>query len=71
MPTKMSPCTYGWPVKTDVLDYVNAIARGDYGKAMHLIRTANPFASVCGWCEDRRRYGLIPQGADCGTGLGY
>ncbi len=62
--TKIAPCAGACPVNTDVPGYVNAITRGDYVRAVRLIRDTNPFASVCGWvcphpCEDRCRRAAV------------
>jgi formate dehydrogenase (NADP+) beta subunit len=42
------PCQAACPIYTDVRGYVSAIARGDPGEAIRIIRRVNPLPSVCG-----------------------
>jgi len=51
------PCEVACPVHTEVRNYINAIARGEYEEAYRLARESNPFPYVCGRvcahpCED-------------------
>lgn len=60
----LPPCTHACPVKTDVRGYLAAVARQDYSEAYRLIRSNNPFPSVCAWicphpCEDYCRRGDV------------
>jgi NADPH-dependent glutamate synthase beta subunit-like oxidoreductase len=43
-----SPCQRACPVGTDVPAYLDAIWRGDLGRAFEVITESNPFASICG-----------------------
>lgn len=43
-----SPCQTACPVGTDVPAYLDAIWRGDIGRAFEVITESNPFASICG-----------------------
>ncbi|MDH4156989.1 MAG: FAD-dependent oxidoreductase [candidate division Zixibacteria bacterium] len=57
-----APCQSACPLGTEAWRYVAHIARGEYEKAYHVIRDANPFPSVCGRvchhpCEERCRSG--------------
>jgi NADH-quinone oxidoreductase subunit F len=57
-----APCQAACPLGTEAWRYVAYIARGDYDKAYHVIREANPFPSVCARvcnhpCEERCRAG--------------
>lgn len=42
------PCQAACPIHTDVRGYVSAIAKGDAGEALRIIRQVNPLPSVCG-----------------------
>ncbi|OGV49739.1 MAG: hypothetical protein A2X49_04920 [Lentisphaerae bacterium GWF2_52_8] len=42
-----APCQTGCPVGTEVWRYVAHLGRGEYDEAYRVIRTANPFPSVC------------------------
>ncbi|MBN1344912.1 MAG: FAD-dependent oxidoreductase [Phycisphaerae bacterium] len=48
MEREWSPCRHACPVHADVRGYVELIARGRWQDAIDLIRTALPFAAVCG-----------------------
>ncbi|MFQ6015312.1 MAG: FAD-dependent oxidoreductase [Anaerolineae bacterium] len=55
-------CQVGCPVRTDARGYVTAITQGDYQRAYHIAREANPLVSICGRicnapCEDACRRG--------------
>ena len=57
-----APCQSGCPVGTEVWRYVAHVGRGEYSDAYRVIRTANPFPSVCARvcnhpCEDVCRCG--------------
>ena len=57
-----APCQAACPLGTEAWRYVACIARGDYDKAYHVIREANPFPSVCARvcnhpCEERCKAG--------------
>ena len=57
-----APCQSACPVNTEAWRYVAHIQRGEYDKAYQVIRTANPFPSVCARvchhpCESRCRAG--------------
>jgi len=43
-----APCSAACPVQTDTRGYADAVARGDYERALELLLEANPFSSVCG-----------------------
>jgi len=63
-PLLVSPCQHSCPVGVDVPRYVAAIAEGDYGGAVDIIRERNPFPSVCGRichhpCESHCRRGEL------------
>ena len=58
-----APCQSACPVGTEAWRYVAHIARGEYDQAYQVIRTANPFPSVCARvcnhpCEEHCRAGL-------------
>ncbi|HOW88886.1 MAG TPA: NADH-ubiquinone oxidoreductase-F iron-sulfur binding region domain-containing protein, partial [Elusimicrobiales bacterium] len=42
-----APCQSGCPVGTEVWRYVAHVSRGEYDDAYRVIRSANPFPSVC------------------------
>ncbi len=48
MEREWSPCRHACPVHADVRGYVELIARGRWRDAIDLIRTALPFAAICG-----------------------
>jgi len=48
MEREWSPCRHACPVHADVRGYVELIARGRWADAIDLIRSALPFAAVCG-----------------------
>jgi NADH-quinone oxidoreductase subunit F len=57
-----APCQSACPVGTEAWRYVAHIARGEYQEAYRVIRSVNPFPSVCARacdhpCEDRCRAG--------------
>jgi len=57
-----APCHSACPVGTEAWRYVAHIARGEFEEAYRVIRSANPFPSVCARacdhpCEDRCRAG--------------
>jgi len=57
-----APCQAACPLGTEAWRYVAHIARGEYDRAYHVIREANPFPSVCARvcnhpCEERCRAG--------------
>ncbi|MFO7891293.1 MAG: FAD-dependent oxidoreductase [bacterium] len=59
-----APCQSTCPLGTEAWRYIAHIARGEYQKAYHTIREANPFPSVCARvcshpCEDRCKAGVI------------
>ena len=45
---KRSPCVTACPLHMDIPNYVIAIAEGNFGKALSIIRESNPLPSVCG-----------------------
>jgi formate dehydrogenase beta subunit len=45
---KYSPCEAVCPLHQDVPNYVMAIAQGEIGKALSIIRETNPLPSICG-----------------------
>lgn len=60
----ISPCQHTCPVGINVPLYVAAIAKGDYLKAVDVIRERNPFPSICGRichhpCENKCRRGEL------------
>ncbi|MEW6671591.1 MAG: FAD-dependent oxidoreductase [Thermodesulfobacteriota bacterium] len=60
----ISACQHACPAGIDVPNYVAAIAEGDYGKAVGIIRERNPFPAVCGRicihpCEFKCRRGEL------------
>ncbi len=62
----MPPCQAACPIHTDVRGYVSAIARGDLGTAIDIVRQVNPFPSVCGRictraCESACRRGQVDE----------
>jgi NADH-quinone oxidoreductase subunit F len=46
---KISPCEHACPLKTDVPNYIMAVALGKFEEALQVIRETNPFPSVCGY----------------------
>jgi NADH-quinone oxidoreductase subunit F len=62
----ISACQHACPAGIDVPNYVAAIAEGDYGKSVEIIRERNPFPAVCGRicihpCEYKCRRGELDQ----------
>jgi NADH-quinone oxidoreductase subunit F len=60
----ISPCQHTCPAGINIPRYVDAIAQGEYQKAIETIRERNPFAAVCGRichhpCENRCRRGEL------------
>ena len=60
----ISACQHACPAGIDVPNYVAAIADGQYGKAVEIIRERNPFPAVCGRicihpCEFKCRRGEL------------
>jgi NADPH-dependent glutamate synthase beta subunit-like oxidoreductase/ferredoxin len=56
------PCQWACPARTDVPGYIEAISRGDYGRAYQINRTCNLFPGVLGRicsrpCEAACRHG--------------
>ena len=45
---KKAPCMKGCPVKIEIRDFVTAIAEGDYGKALGIIKENSLLPAVCG-----------------------
>jgi len=45
---KYSPCEAVCPLNQDAPNYIMAIAQGDIGKALTIIRETNPLPSICG-----------------------
>jgi len=59
-----APCEHACPAGVDVPAYVRAVAEGRIDDAFEVIRTANPFPSVCGrvctaYCELQCRRGQL------------
>ena len=57
-----SPCKHSCPIGTDVPAYMGHIARGDFAKAVQVIRAHNPLPNVCARvcsrpCESKCRSG--------------
>lgn len=64
--SSMPPCQTACPIRTDVRGYILAISKGDYQEAIKIIRSVNPFPSVCGRictraCELSCRRGQIDE----------
>ncbi|WP_300675379.1 FAD-dependent oxidoreductase [Desulfoluna sp.] len=62
----ISPCQHACPAGIDVPNYVAAIAKGEYQKAVDIIRERNPFPAVCGRicihpCEYKCRRGELDE----------
>ncbi|BCS95239.1 hypothetical protein DSLASN_08710 [Desulfoluna limicola] len=62
----ISPCQHACPAGIDVPNYVAAIAKGEYEKAVDIIRERNPFPAVCGRvcihpCEYKCRRGELDE----------
>ncbi len=60
----ISACQHACPAGIDVPNYVAAIAKGKYGRAVEIIRERNPFPAVCGRicihpCEFKCRRGEL------------
>ena len=60
----ISACQHACPAGIDVPNYVAAVARGNYAKAVAIIRERNPFPAVCGRicihpCEFKCRRGEL------------
>jgi NADH-quinone oxidoreductase subunit F len=60
----ISPCQHACPAGIDVPNYVAAVAKGNYEKAVTIIRERNPFPAVCGRvcihpCETKCRRGEL------------
>ncbi len=58
-----APCQSSCPLGTEAWRYIAHIQRGEYDEAYRVIRSANPFPSVCARvchhpCEERCRLGL-------------
>lgn len=67
MEREWSPCRHACPVHADVRGYVELIARGRWKDAIDLIRTALPFAAICGRichhpCEQNCRRWEVDEG---------
>ncbi|MBI4773693.1 MAG: FAD-dependent oxidoreductase [Deltaproteobacteria bacterium] len=61
-----APCQRTCPAEIRIPDYIQAIAQGDYRKAVEIIKYNNPFPLVCGRicphpCEYQCRRGLADQ----------
>lgn len=61
-----APCQRYCPAEIDVPEYIRQIAKGDYLKAVEVIREKNPFPLICGWicpapCELECRRNLIDE----------
>lgn len=62
----ISPCQHACPAGIDVPNYVAAIAKGQYQRAVDIIRERNPFPAVCGRvcihpCEYKCRRGELDE----------
>jgi len=62
----ISACQHACPAGIDVPNYVAAIACGNYGQAVDIIRERNPFPAVCGRicihpCETKCRRGELDE----------
>ena len=62
----ISACQHACPAGIDVPNYVAAVARGNYEKAVEIIRERNPFPTVCGRicihpCEFKCRRGELDE----------
>ncbi len=60
----ISPCQHTCPVGINVPQYVAAVARGEYDRAVEIIRERNPFPAICGRichhpCEVKCRRGEL------------
>ena len=56
----MSPCQAACPLRMDVREYVDLVAQGRIMEALQIIRSGNPFPSICAYvcthpCEDACR----------------
>jgi formate dehydrogenase beta subunit len=61
-----APCQRTCPAEIRIPDYIQAIAEGDYRKAVEVIKLSNPFPLVCGRicphpCEYECRRGLVDE----------
>ncbi len=61
-----APCQRTCPAEIRIPDYIRAIAEGDYGKAVEVIKQSNPFPLVCGRicphpCEYECRRGMADE----------
>jgi glutamate synthase (NADPH/NADH) small chain len=62
---KNAPCVEGCPVRIRIRDFVGAIAEGDYGKALQIIKENSLLPAVCGrvcpqevQCQEKCTVGL-------------
>ena len=60
-----APCVEGCPVRIRIRDFVGAIAEGDYGKALEIIKENSLLPAVCGrvcpqevQCQEKCTVGL-------------
>ncbi len=60
-----APCVQGCPVKINIRDFVGAIARGEYGQALSIIKENSLLPAVCGrvcpqevQCQEKCTVGL-------------
>lgn len=56
----MPPCQYTCPLHMDIREYVSLVSQGKITEALQVIRTGNPFPSICAYvcthpCEDACR----------------
>jgi len=56
----MPPCQAACPLHMDIREYVDMVAQGRIMEALHIIRSSNPFPSICAFvcshpCEDACR----------------
>ncbi|MEN6335478.1 MAG: NADPH-dependent glutamate synthase [Phycisphaerales bacterium] len=60
-----APCVEGCPVKINIRDFVGAVAKGEYGKALEIIKQSSLLPAVCGrvcpqevQCQEKCTVGL-------------
>ncbi|MGI6096551.1 MAG: FAD-dependent oxidoreductase [Dethiobacteria bacterium] len=56
----LPPCQTSCPIHQDIREYINLIARGEFNKALEVIRKTNPLPASCGYicahyCQDECR----------------
>ncbi len=62
----ITACQHACPAGIDIPNYVAAVGRGDYRRAVEIIRERNPFPAVCGYicihpCEYKCRRGELDE----------